>query len=80
MHAEPGAEVASLVVNRWRPPPDPEALRAAGEAAAVGEIDAVVFTSAPGAEAWLSAAEEHGVGRLVVSRFQDGSVLSVIRI
>ncbi len=74
--AEAGAEVASLVVYRWGPPPDPEALRASVEAAAVGEIDAVVFTSAPGAEAWLSAAEEHGVGRLVVSRFQDGSMVA----
>ncbi|WP_435738961.1 uroporphyrinogen-III synthase [Cellulosimicrobium sp. PMB13] len=74
--AEAGADVASLVVYRWGPSPDPEAVRASVEAAAVGEIDAVVFTSAPGAEAWLSAAEEHGVGRLVVSRFRDGSMVA----
>ncbi|NLF04786.1 MAG: uroporphyrinogen-III synthase, partial [Actinomycetales bacterium] len=52
-----GARVRSVVVYRWGPPPDPEALAAGVRAAADGEIDAVVFTSAPGASAWLDAAE-----------------------
>src|SRR3954447_25782057 len=45
--AAAGADVASLVVYRWGPPPDPGALTAAVRDAAAGEIDAVVFTSAP---------------------------------
>ncbi|SED81159.1 uroporphyrinogen-III synthase [Ruania alba] len=73
--AEAGAQVRSLVVYRWGPPPDPEALRASVYAAAAGEIDAVVFTSAPGAEAWLAAAENEGVGDAVVARFRDWSMV-----
>lgn len=73
--AEAGAEVRSLVVYRWGPPPDPQALRDSVHAAAGGEIDAVVFTSAPGAEAWLSAAEAEGVDAGVVARFRDWSMV-----
>ncbi|MBX9247068.1 uroporphyrinogen-III synthase, partial [Actinotalea ferrariae] len=57
-----GAEVRSLVVYRWGPPPDPAALDASVRAAASGEIDVVVFTSAPGAAAWLAAADDAAVG------------------
>lgn len=56
--AAAGADVASLVVYRWGPPPDQAAVDASVRAAAAGELDAVVFTSAPGAFAWLSAARE----------------------
>nr|WP_255622483.1 uroporphyrinogen-III synthase [Tessaracoccus sp. OS52] len=73
---EAGADVVSLVVYRWGPPPDPEALSSSVVAAAEGEIDAVVFTSAPGAEAWLSAADSQGHGRAVVGRFIDGSMVA----
>ncbi|WP_251840852.1 uroporphyrinogen-III synthase [Oceanitalea stevensii] len=76
--AEAGAAVASLVVYRWGPPPDPDALHASVLAAAAGEIDAVVFTSAPGAEAWLGAAEEQGLGAPVVERFRDGMVAAAV--
>lgn len=74
--AEAGADVASLVVYRWGPPPDPEAVRASVEAAASGEIDAVAFTSAPGAEAWLRAVEEAGVLPTVQSRFARGAMVA----
>ncbi|WP_413453095.1 uroporphyrinogen-III synthase [Georgenia phoenicis] len=73
---EAGAEVAALVVYRWGPPPDPDALHTSVLSAAAGEIDAVVFTSAPGAEAWLSAAEAHGVGDAVLARFRDGAMVA----
>ncbi|MBL0887179.1 uroporphyrinogen-III synthase [Myceligenerans indicum] len=56
-----GAQVASLVVYRWGPAPDPDAVIASADAAAVGEIDAIVFTSAPGSEAWMRATEQAGV-------------------
>ncbi len=50
-----GAETVSLDVYRWGPPPDPDAVRAAAGALGDGGYDAVLFTSAPGAQAWLDA-------------------------
>ena len=52
--------VRSLVVYRWGPPPDPAVVTASVRGVAAGEIDAVVFTSAPGAHAWLEAADDGG--------------------
>jgi uroporphyrinogen-III synthase len=74
--AAAGAAVQSLVVYRWGPPPDPEALRSSVRQAAAGEIDAVAFTSAPGAQAWLEAADAAGVGPEVVRRFVDGGMVA----
>lgn len=71
-----GAEVRSLVVYRWGPPPDPAALTASVRAAAAGEIDAVTFTSAPGAHAWLAAAEEAGVLEPLVQRLRSGAMIA----
>lgn len=51
-----GADVVSLTVYRWGPPPDPAALSRSVRAAAGGEVDAVLFTSAPGASEWLATA------------------------
>jgi uroporphyrinogen-III synthase len=74
--AAAGADVASLVVYRWGPPPDPEALAASVRAAAAGEVDAVVFTSAPGAAAWLDAAAREGVLGAVVERCSSGGMVT----
>ncbi len=74
--AKAGARVSSLVVYRWGPAPDPEAVLASVRAAAAGEIDAVAFTSAPGAEAWLEAAEAAGVAQQVVGRFTSGGMIA----
>ncbi len=71
-----GARVSRLVVYRWGPAPDPDAVRASVQAAAAGEIDAVAFTSAPGAEAWLQAVEEAGAGPQVVRRFTGGDMVA----
>lgn len=49
-----GASVIDLEVYRWGPPPDPELLRETTEDLAGGGYDAVLFTSAPGAAAWLT--------------------------
>ena len=57
-----GASVIELEVYRWGPPPDPELLAATSEELADGAFDAVLFTSAPGAAAWL--AELRRLGRL----------------
>lgn len=48
-----GADVVSLTVYRSGPTRDPEALRRSVRQAVEGHLDAVVFTSAPAAAAWL---------------------------
>jgi uroporphyrinogen-III synthase len=45
-------------------------------AVAEREVDAVVFTSAPGAEAWLRAVEDEGLLAAVVERCAAGHVLA----
>ncbi|MBM6404983.1 uroporphyrinogen-III synthase [Phycicoccus sp. CSK15P-2] len=52
-----GAEVLSLVVYRWGPA-DAEVLARSVSRTAEGALDAVVFTSAPGASAWLGCATD----------------------
>jgi len=74
--AEAGASVLSIVVYRWGPPPDALALEQSVDATARGDIDAVVFTSAPGAEAWLSVVEQQGAWEPVLDRFTDGSLVA----
>ncbi len=49
-----GAGVMDLEVYRWGPPPDPDLLRETTEDLASGGYDAVLFTSAPSAAAWLN--------------------------
>jgi uroporphyrinogen-III synthase len=71
-----GARVSPLVVYRWGATPDPERLAASVRAAAAGEVDAVVFTSAPGAEAWLEDVESAGLLDEVVSRFTTGEMVA----
>ncbi|OJU45936.1 MAG: uroporphyrinogen-III synthase [Microbacterium sp. 69-7] len=61
LFADAGAEVVSLTVYRWGPPADPDAVARSVIAAAQGEVDAVLFTSAPGAAGWLAAAEREHV-------------------
>ncbi|MDL9979974.1 uroporphyrinogen-III synthase [Microbacterium candidum] len=56
-----GADVVSLTVYRWGPPPDPDAVTRSVTDTANGDIDAVLFTSAPGAAAWVGAAGSAGV-------------------
>lgn len=71
-----GADVLSLVVYRWGPPRDPAGVEASTRATAAGEVDAVVFTSAPGATAWLGAAKSAGVLDAVVARFRSGAAVA----
>lgn len=52
-----GADVVSLTIYRWGPPPDGTVVRRSVVAASSGEYDAILFTSAPGAQEWLGAAE-----------------------
>ncbi|MBO3083791.1 uroporphyrinogen-III synthase [Cellulomonas fengjieae] len=73
--AAAGARVRSLVVYRWGPPPDPNLVAGSVRGVAAGEIDAVVFTSAPGAHAWLQAAGEAGVVEDIAALVRGGSVV-----
>jgi uroporphyrinogen-III synthase len=53
-----GATTQGLVIYRWGAPPDMAALHASLSETAAGGFDAVAFTSAPGAAAWLTAARD----------------------
>ncbi|MHA6510973.1 uroporphyrinogen-III synthase [Tessaracoccus sp. Z1128] len=58
---ELGARVTSLVVYRWGPSPDPEAVSRAVGLVAAAEVDAVAFTSAHGVVEFLAACEREGL-------------------
>lgn len=70
-----GAEVLSITVYRWGPPPDPDVVRRSALQAAGGEADAVLFTSAPGAASWIAFAEESGALESVRRRAESGRLL-----
>lgn len=70
-----GAEVLSLTVYRWGPPPNPEVVRRSAIQAAGGEADAVLFTSAPGAASWIAVADEAGVLEDIRRRSHVGRLL-----
>lgn len=66
-----GAVVCSLVIYRWGPAPDPEAVVEAVHLVARRQCDAVAFTSAPGAAAFLTVARDQGVLPEVIDAFND---------
>lgn len=70
-----GADVVSLTVYRWGPPPDPGAVSRSVLATAQREVDAVLFTSAPGAAEWLAAAAREGVLDDIVALSANGRLL-----
>lgn len=70
-----GAEVVSLTVYRWGPPPDPVAVTRSVTATAAGEVDAVLFTSAPGAYEWVAAARREGMLERIRDMHASGRVL-----
>ena len=70
-----GADVVSLTVYRWGPPPDPAAVARSVVAASQGEVDAVLFTSAPGAAEWLVAARQEQLLDALVERSDEGRLL-----
>ncbi|BDV30839.1 uroporphyrinogen-III synthase [Microbacterium terricola] len=72
---EHGADVVSLTVYRWGPPPDAVAVSRSVVAASSGEVDAVLFTSAPGAAEWLAAAHRQGVLEPLLRLSRSGRLL-----
>lgn len=75
MLAARGAEVVSLTVYRWGPTRDPAALRRSVELTGQGAVDAVVFTSAPGAAGWLEEAERAGTLAEIRRRAESGELV-----
>ncbi|MGP3534966.1 uroporphyrinogen-III synthase [Microbacterium sp. RD1] len=73
--ADAGADVVSLTVYRWGPPADPDLVARSVAATGRGEVDAVLFTSAPGAAEWLAAATREGALGAIVSRAASGQLL-----
>jgi len=72
---ESGAHPFGLVVYRWGPPPDKEAVDESVRACAVGTFDAVVFTSAPAAAAWLTSVAEAKAHDAILNLAKDGKLL-----
>ena len=76
--AAAGADVRSLVIYRWGPAPDPAAVIDAVRLVAERRCDAVAFTSAPGAAAFLTAAEEQGLLSAVIEAFNESVVAAAV--
>ena len=70
-----GAVVVPLIVYRWGPPEEPQLVERSIAQAAAGEIDAVLFTSAPGARAWLQTAIQLDAVEKIRSRVEHGRLL-----
>lgn len=70
-----GADVVSITVYRWGPPPDPQIVHRSVVQAATGEVDAVLFTSAPGAAEWVRAAVRAGALDSIRRRAAAGRLL-----
>jgi len=73
-----GAVVTALVVYRWGPPHDPEALERSIREVAGGGYAAVLFTAAPGTAAWLAAAERLGLREAALRRFAGGTIAAAV--
>ena len=73
--SESGAHPFGLVVYRWGPPPDKEAVDQSVRACAAGMFDAVVFTSAPAAAAWLTVVDEADAREPIVRLAKEGKLI-----
>jgi uroporphyrinogen-III synthase len=76
--AQAGAAVVELTVYRWGPPPDPAAVRRSVENARAGVYDAVSFTSAPGAAAWVAEVNAQDALDDVRRRVDRGLLLAAV--
>lgn len=70
-----GASIVPLEVYRWGPPADPAAVTETALQVAAGAFDAVMFTSAPAAAAWLGVLAEEGITEVVGDLVARGRVL-----
>lgn len=70
-----GAAVVPLEVYRWGPPPDPAAVEDSVHQLVADTFDAVVFTSAPAASAWLRELARLDAGDAVRGLVERGRLL-----
>lgn len=70
-----GATVVPLIVYRWGPPQDPDLVLHSAQQAASGTVDALLFTSAPGAAEWLRVADGAGALPAIRRRAESGRLL-----
>lgn len=75
LFASHGADVVSLTVYRWGPPADPQAVHRTVVQTGAGEVDAVLFTSAPGAAEWVAEAGRAGALEEIRLRAESGRLL-----
>lgn len=73
-----GARVLTVAPYRWSPPPDPTAVHRLVHACCAGEIDAVLFTSAPAAAALLDVARAAGRLDDFAAAARAGMVLAAV--
>lgn len=73
-----GAELETFQVYRWGPSPDPTSVQRALDAVCAGSADAVAFTSAPGSQAFLDAAEASGRRPDVVRALRGDTVAAAV--
>jgi uroporphyrinogen-III synthase len=73
-----GAQIESLPVYQWGPPPDPGAVDRAIAQVCTRGFDAIVFASAPGARAFLRAARALDMYDEMVSALQRDVVLAAV--
>lgn len=73
--AEAGADIVALEVYRWGPPVDPGAVSETAMQVAAAAFDAVMFTSAPAAIAWIAELERQGIADVVRSLVVQGRLL-----
>jgi uroporphyrinogen-III synthase len=70
-----GAAVVPLEVYRWGAPADPKAVTETAIEVAGGGYDAVMFTSAPAAIAWLAELQAQGITEVVRDLAESGRLL-----
>jgi uroporphyrinogen-III synthase len=75
MLADGGATIIPLEVYRWGPPADAAAVTDTALQVAAGSFDAVMFTSAPAASAWLAELATQGLTDVVRDLATSGRLL-----
>ncbi|GAA3541130.1 uroporphyrinogen-III synthase [Amycolatopsis ultiminotia] len=70
-----GASVVAVQPYRWHSPPDTEPVRSLIHDVLAGELEALVFTSAPAATNFLGLADDFGRGTELRSALREGTVV-----
>ncbi|HEY3549216.1 MAG TPA: uroporphyrinogen-III synthase [Propionicimonas sp.] len=73
-----GADVRELAIYRWGPPPDPAAVTQSVIDVRAGRYDAVAFTSAPAATAWLREVTDQKALDQIRERAQRDLLLAAV--